>query len=147
MGLLKICQRTTAPRETILIRLALAADLLLDGIRAADWHWLIGSSRVERLMPDLPGWIHLAMGYGEIVLAGIIAAGWMTRLAAFLPVALPILMAMVAWSRVQSLQAAQMLDGVVHHGMVALLAIFLVIKGAGPLSIDGAAAMVMRRRR
>lgn len=137
MGLFYNLSKSNAPKEAILLRVALGADLLLDGARAANWHWLIGTSRVERLMPHLPGAVHYVMGYAEMVLAGVILVGLLTRLAAAIPIALPILMATVAWSRVQSLQAAQMLDGFVHHGMVAMVAAFLVVKGAGPLSVDG----------
>lgn len=128
--------RTAAHPSVVLVRLLVAGDLLLDGARAARWHWLIGESRLDRLVPSLTEGVVIAAGYLEMGCGLLVAAGLMTRAACLVPLALPVLMALEAYPRIHSLKAGTMLDATIHHGGVALAALYLLIVGAGRASVD-----------
>lgn len=153
--LIRTLARTSAHPSVVLVRLLVAGDLVLDGARAARWHWLIGESRLDRLVPTLTEGAVIAAGYLEIGCGLLVAAGLMTRAACLLPLALPALMAIEAYPRIHSLKAASMLDATVHHGGVALAALYLLIVGGGRASLDhqiisaplfGSGPRVRRRR-
>lgn len=135
MPLMRSLMQTKAHREMALLRLIVAADLLLDGARAIRWHFLIGDSRLDQLT-RLPDSLIRGIGTIELTCAALIAVGFLARPAALVPLILPIMMALTNWSKVQSLQAASRLDATVHCAGIVLASLFLIIKGAGPLSID-----------
>lgn len=142
MTLARQMSSTSAHREAVLLRLVVAADLLLDGARAVRWHFLIGTSRLDE-MTKLGDSTVAAIGYLQIGLAGLVLLGLFTRVTVVPTLVLATLSAMSAWARVKSLGAEEMLDATIRHGAVALTALALFLRGAGPLSAD---AILHRRR-
>jgi uncharacterized membrane protein YphA (DoxX/SURF4 family) len=136
--------RTSAAPETVLLRLILAADLLVDGMRAADWHFLIGATRIDLLGPSLPALLRVGLGWMEIGLAGLMVAGLFTRPVALVAIVLPTAAGMGAYERLYTLQAASRLDILVHTWAVVLTGVVLLIRGGGRLSVD---AMLVYRPR
>ena len=127
---------SSAPASTLLIRLIVSADLFIDGIRAARWHFLLGDTRVDILSPLVSPLFRQGLGWLEVGLAILLAAGFLTRPIALLAMALPVLAGVGAYERLHSLQAASRLDIMVHAWAVALAAFFLLLHGAGTLSLD-----------
>lgn len=144
MSLTRQMTSTSAHREAVLLRLVVAADLLLDGARATRWHFLIGTSRIEELT-RLPASTVAVIGYLEIGLACLVLVGVFTRAAVVPTLVLATLAALAAWARVNSLGAEKMLDATIRHGAVGLAALALMLRGAGPLSVD--AILLHRRKR
>lgn len=129
---------TSVGWEFALLRLAVAADLCLDGIRAAGLHWAVGNTRLALLDTTLPRFAVQGLGWLEVFLAVGLAAGLLTRPIAAAAIALPLLAGLGAYNALFSLQAAARLDVMVHSWGVVLVAGVLVIRGGGSLSLDRA---------
>lgn len=128
--------QTSAGWEFVLLRLAMAGDLLIDGIRAARVHWAVGNSRLSLLETTLPAFVVQGLGWLEVFGAVLLVVGLVTRPVAMLAAWLPLLAGLGAYDRLFSLQAAARLDVLVHSWAVVLVATVLVVRGAGWLSLD-----------
>lgn len=137
--------RTSAPPSAILFRLIVAADLFVDGARAAQFHFLIGNTRLEMFDRTLPPLLIVGLGWLQIGLAILLAVGFLTRPIALLAAILPLLAGLGAYERLHSLQAASRLDILLHTWAIVLTCIFLTLRSGGRLSIDGLLSLRLNR--
>ncbi|MFN4242064.1 MAG: hypothetical protein ACK4PI_02380 [Tepidisphaerales bacterium] len=135
---------TSAGWDYALLRLAVAGDLFLDGIRAAGVHWAVGNTRLALLDTAFPRFVVQGLGWLEVFGAVLLLLGLLTRPIAVMSIGLPLLAGLGAYDRLFSLQAASKLDVLVHSWAVVLVAVALVVRGAGPLSLDH---LLLGRRR
>lgn len=136
----RVLLATRAPDAIILIRLWLALEFALDGVRALGINYHLGSSRVERYIAPMFGG-HLsskqlaALACVELGCSALLVVGAFTRLAAF-PAALWVLAAMASWARVGTLGTSTALDQTLHAAGVAIAATVVLLLGGGRLSVD-----------
>lgn len=132
---LRLLLRTTAPPEYLLLRLALAADLVLDGCRQLRLHGHIGRSRLGELF-DLSRGMLGVLGVVELVAAGLLVVGLATRAAAVVPVVLSVLAAGAAMAKVGTLSTPSGLTALVSAAAFALIGAVVVLRGGGVWSVD-----------
>lgn len=124
-GTLRLAQRTAGPALDLLIRLWLAQAFWVSGaVKLHDWEQALYLARYEYpvswLAPVAAAWIGAGV---ELLCPPLLALGLATRLAA-LPLLALVLVAQFAY---------RPLD---QHLVQALLLSWLVVMGAGPLSLD-----------
>lgn len=132
---LKPLLRTAAPPETLLLRLALAAGLLLDGARQLRLHPHIGRSQLAELFALSRAGL-AALGAAELLAAALLLGGLATRPAAAVPLVISLTAASAALARVGTLSTASALTALTHAAALALVSAFILLRGAGPYSID-----------
>lgn len=135
--------RTSAPPEYLLLRVALALDLVLDGCRQLRVHGHIGRSRLGELF-DLSRGMLGVLGVLEVLAAVLLAAGLLTRAAAVVPVAVSVVAAGAAMAKIGTLSTPSGLTSLVSAVSFALIGVVVLIRGAGMWSVD---AILTRRRR
>jgi uncharacterized membrane protein YphA (DoxX/SURF4 family) len=135
--------RTSAPPEYLLLRVALALDLVLDGCRQLRVHGHIGRSRLGELF-DLSRGMLGVLGVLEVLAAVLLAAGLLTRAAAVVPVAVSVVAAGAAMAKIGTLSTPSGLTSLVSAVAFALIGVVVLIRGAGMWSVD---AILTRRRR
>jgi uncharacterized membrane protein YphA (DoxX/SURF4 family) len=135
--------RTSAPPEYLLLRVALALDLVLDGCRQLRVHGHIGRSRLGELF-DLSRGMLGVLGVLEVLAAVLLAAGLLTRAAAVVPVAVSVVAAGTAMAKIGTLSTPSGLTSLVSAVAFALIGVVVLIRGAGMWSVD---AILTRRRR
>ena len=131
-------QRTTAPAWTILIRLAVGAVFLSEGIQKFINPSEVGAGRFQKIGFPNPELVAAFVGTFEIVCGSLVLVGFFTRLAviplliimqtAIATTQLPILMAKGFWTMAH--------DSRTDYSML-LGSLFLLIVGAGRWSLDG----------
>lgn len=134
--------RTSAPPEYLLLRVALALDLVLDGCRQLRVHGHIGRSRLGELF-DLSRGMLGVLGVLEVLAAVLLAAGLLTRAAAVVPVAVSVVAAGTAMAKIGTLSTPSGLTSLVSAVAFALIGVVVLIRGAGMWSVD---AILTRRR-
>jgi len=127
--------RTEAPRSFLFLRVFVAADYALDGLRAIRDSSFFGSSRLEQNL-GVSSELELVLGALELVCGAFVLLGFLTRIAAALPLVLPLLAAWAALPDVGGFYTSSALDALVVNCGVALIALLLVIQGAGFWSVD-----------
>ena len=134
---------TRAPAATILVRLAVGAIFLSEGAQKFIYPADLGVGRFEKIHLPHPEVLAPFVGTCEIVCGALLLVGFLTRLAA-LPLIATMLVAIVT-TKLPILRDKGLL-AMAHEarvdGAMLLSAIFLLLVGAGPLSLD---ARLMRQ--
>ena len=150
MNFLKGLMRTGAPAATLLIRLVVGGVFVSEGIQKFLFPGEVGAGRFATIGFSSPDMIALFVGSIEIVCGTLIILGLLTRLAA-IPLIFVMLVAIVS-TKIPILLGYQFLGfslrkvsyygfwGFMHESRtdlaMLLSLIFLLIVGAGPISID-----------
>jgi uncharacterized membrane protein YphA (DoxX/SURF4 family) len=153
MGMVTRLSLTSAPRSTILIRLAVGWVFVSEGIQKFLFANEVGAGRFERIGIAWPQVMGPLVGVIEIVCGALLLAGLLTRLAT-IPVLVTMAVAVIS-TKVPillghgygpfSLPKASYygLWGMLHEARtdfsMILGLLFLLINGAGQWSIDGVA--------
>jgi uncharacterized membrane protein YphA (DoxX/SURF4 family) len=136
---------TTAPRSTILIRLLVGAVFLSEGIQKFLFAGQLGAGRFAKIGLPSPEVLGPFVGSVEIVAGALVLAGLWTRFAA---VPLLVIMAVALTTTKWPMLAARGFWTAAHEARtdwsMTLGALFLLVVGAGPWSVD---AWLARRRR
>ncbi len=129
--------KTDAPRSVILIRLVVGGVFLVEGIQKFLFPESLGVGRFEKIGIPLPGFTAPFVGVVEIVFGAMLIAGLLTRLGA-IPLIIDISVAIATTKVPLAIQKG--FWAAVHEARtdfaMLLGAIFLLIVGAGPWSID-----------
>ena len=136
--MLESIRKTTAPAWTILIRLAVGAVFLSEGIQKFINPSDVGAGRFEKIGFPNPGFVAAFVGTFEIICGTLVLIGFLTRLAV-IPLAiimltaisttkLPILMDRGFWAMAHEART--------DYSML-LGSLFLLLVGAGRWSLDG----------
>jgi uncharacterized membrane protein YphA (DoxX/SURF4 family) len=128
--------RTEAPGSFLLLRLFVGAAYGVDGLRAIRDSVFFGSSSLSGL--GLETQTELLLGALEIVCGAFLVLGFLTRLGALLPLLFPARLAWDAYLDLGGFSTASALDALVVNGGVALIALVLLVGGAGAWSVDAA---------
>jgi len=132
-----------APAATVLIRLMVGGVFLAEGIQKFLFPVALGVGRFQRIGIPAPGFMASFVGAVEIIFGILLIAGLLTRLAA-IPLIIDIGVAIAATKIPLCLQKG--FWPAVHEARtdfaMLLGSIFLLIVGAGPLSLD---ALIGRR--
>ena len=126
-----------APWATILIRLVVGGVFLAEGIQKFLFPAALGVGRFEKIGIPAPGFTAPFVGAVEIVFGALLIAGFLTRLAA-IPLIIDISVAIATTKIPLGLQKgfwAAVHEARTDYAML-LGAIFLLIAGAGPWSVD-----------
>jgi putative oxidoreductase len=141
MTLLRRLMTTRAPAAVVLIRLAVGAVFVSEGIQKFLFPETVGAGRFRGIGLPVPDFTAAFVGVFEITCGTLVLLGFLTRLAA-IPLIIVMLVA-IATTKVPIL----MNDGVwkmAHEARtdwaMLLGALFLLIVGAGPWSVDGRVA-------
>jgi putative oxidoreductase len=129
---------TSAPTAVVLIRLAVGAIFLSEGIQKFSNPADVGSGRFTRIGLPNPEILAPFVGSCEIVCGILVLAGFLTRVAV-MPLIFIMLVA-IASTKVPILMEKgfwQMAHDSRTDFSMLLSSIFLLIVGAGPWSIDG----------
>lgn len=129
--------KSDAPRSTILIRIVVGGVFLAEGIQKFLFPGALGVGRFEKIGIPAPGFTAPFVGAVEIVFGALLIAGLLTRLAA-IPLIIDISVAIATTKIPLGIQKG--FWAAVHEARtdVSMLlgAIFLLIVGAGPWSLD-----------
>ncbi len=129
--------RSNAPPATILIRLVVGGVFLAEGIQKFLFPDSLGVGRFEKIGIPAPAFTAPFVGTVEIVFGALLIAGFLTRLAA-IPLIIDISVAIATTKIPLGMQKgpwAAVHDARTDFSML-LGAIFLLIVGAGPWSVD-----------
>lgn len=129
---------TSAPVAVVLIRLAVGAIFLSEGIQKFINPADVGAGRFTRIGLPNPEVLAPFVGTFEIVCGVLVLAGFLTR-AAVIPLIIIMLVAILSTKVPLLLEKGfwQMAHDSRTDFSMLLSSIFLLIVGAGPLSIDG----------
>lgn len=130
---------TSGPRAAILIRLAVGAVFLSEGIQKFLYASNLGSGRFARIGLPYPDILGPTVGLFEIVCGSFVLLGLWTRAAA-VPLVAIMITAIVTTKYPQFLERGNFWHAM-HESRVdwAMLmgSLYLLIQGAGPWSVDG----------
>jgi uncharacterized membrane protein YphA (DoxX/SURF4 family) len=131
------------PAAAVVLRLFVAAVLVVDSYRGWKQSVFVGSSVVDALPIAIPA-LRQVLYAIQVALAAGLAAGVLTRPVAAVLIAQWSIQLTAAWARVGTLGTAKALD----HTLVALgvvsVCVLLLLHGPGPVAVD---AVLARRRR
>jgi uncharacterized membrane protein YphA (DoxX/SURF4 family) len=130
--------RSEAPRAVILVRLLVAAVFVSEGIQKFLYADALGVGRFTKIGIPWPGFTAPFVGIVEIVCGTFVSLGLLTRLAA-LPLVIDMLVA-IATTKIPILVKSgfwAMAHEARTDWSMFLGSVFLLLVGAGPLSLDG----------
>ncbi|MCA1584507.1 MAG: DoxX family protein [Acidobacteria bacterium] len=126
-----------APRAVILIRLLVGAVFLSEGIQKVLFPDQLGSGRFAKIGLPSPDVLGPFVGSAEIACGALVLVGMFTRMAA---IPLLIIMAVALVTTELPIRAQQGFWSMVHEARtdwsMMLGALFLLVVGAGPWSVD-----------
>ena len=135
-----MCKRimtTQAPKATFLIRLAVGAVFLSEGIQKFLFPAEVGAGRFAKIGLPSPEFLASFVGSFEIICGSLILVGLLTRLAA---IPLLIIMSVAIYSTKIPVLLKSGFWKMAHEGRtdfaMFLSSLFLLIVGAGMLSLD-----------
>lgn len=136
MRLSRILQ-STAPRATILVRLLVGWVFLSEGIQKFLFPGALGIGRFIKIGIPAPQFFAPFVGVVEIVCGGMLILGFLTRLAA-IPLLIDITVAILTTKIPMLLKSG--FWAAMHEARTDICmwlgALFLIIVGAGPWSVD-----------
>ncbi len=143
MGFLSGTLSSTGPRSVILVRLIVGGVFLSEGIQKFLFPAALGAGRFAKIGIPAPGFFAPFDGGFETVCGALLILGLLTRLAA-IPMIINISVAIAATKIPMLLQQGfwHMAHEARTDYSMLLGAIFLLVVGAGPLSLD---AMIAAR--
>lgn len=129
--------QTTAPRAAILIRLLVGAVFLSEGIQKFLFPAAVGAGRFAKIGLPWPELFGPFVGGVEIVCGSLVLLGLLTRVAA---IPLLVIMAVALLTTKWPILVAEGFWAMAHESRtdwsMTLGALFLLIVGAGPWSVD-----------
>jgi uncharacterized membrane protein YphA (DoxX/SURF4 family) len=135
--MLRRLTQSTAPRAVLLIRLLVGAAFLSEGIQKFLFPGQLGVGRFVKIGLPMPDLLGPFVGTFEIVCGGLVLLGLLTRLAV---IPLLVIMAVALTTTKWPMLAAQGFWHIAHEARtdwsMSLGALFLLIVGAGPWSLD-----------
>lgn len=138
-GLTGWMSTTSAPWGTILIRLAVGAVFLSEGIQKFLYAGELGAGRFQRIGLPYPDLLGPTVGLFEIVCGSFVLLGLWTRAAA-LPLVVVMITAIATTKYPQFVQYGNFWRAA-HESRtdwaMLLGSLFLLVHGAGPWSVDG----------
>jgi uncharacterized membrane protein YphA (DoxX/SURF4 family) len=135
----------TRERGTAIVsRVFLAAVLLVDAARGLELSMFIGKSVARHI--DVAGVYCLMIAWGEVLGAGLLVLGLLTRAVSVGMCLLWCFAASAGWARVGTLGTARALDDTLMAAAVVLISLHHAVRGAGVWSLDAGMAGSARRR-
>lgn len=128
----------TAPRAVILVRLLVGAVFLSEGVQKFLFPAALGVGRFAKIGLPAPGLLAPLVGGFEIVCGALVIVGLFTRLAA---VPLLTIISVAIWATKLPMLSAHGFWAMAHEARTDwcmwLGALFIVLIGPGPWSLDG----------
>src|SRR5918995_4168502 len=135
--MLRRVTQSTAPRTIVLVRLLVGAVFLSEGIQKFLFPDQLGVGRFVKIGLPMPDLLGPFVGTFEIVCGGLVLLGLLTRLAV---IPLLVIMAVALTTTKWPMLATQRVWHMAHESRtdwsMTLGALFLLIAGAGPWSVD-----------
>ena len=135
---------TQLPGSVIYARLFLALLVILGGVRAVGVSSFLGSSRLTQEPFSFAGMTLVGVGVLLIVAGLMLAAGLLTRVAAFVPLVISVTLIVYNWPDVGGVFTAAALDSTILAFGAAGIAVLLIFRGAGKWSVDAMIADAAR---
>jgi uncharacterized membrane protein YphA (DoxX/SURF4 family) len=128
----------TAPRAVILVRLLVGAVFLSEGVQKFLFPAALGVGRFAKIGLPSPAALAPLVGTFEIVCGALVIVGLLTRLAA---IPLLTIISVAIWATKLPMLSTQGFWAMAHEARTDwcmwLGALFIILVGAGPWSVDG----------
>ncbi len=133
MDAIRTLARTGDRGPALALRLALAADLLLDAARTLEVRSHLGAALLEST--GARGFL-MPAAFLEIAAAAALGVGVMTRVGSIVPLVLALVSGASALGRLGGLGSAGALSELAHAALAGAAAIGLIMTGGGRWSVD-----------